>query len=120
MKKVMTVLMDAADRLLKQFYVCAFSQFSPRSCGTKVPQLKEVTISPFFHLQFMRNVYGLIQQLIDICLNYKTKQTSLNKFRTKPLQYHCSHTLEAAALMQTATVYQSMDNDNGYCRIEFE
>jgi hypothetical protein len=56
----MAVLMDAPDRLLKQFYVCAFPQFSPGSYETKGPQLKEVTISPFFHLQFIRNGYGLI------------------------------------------------------------
>jgi len=51
----MTVLMEAPDRLLKQLYLYAFPQFSPGSYGTKGPQLKEVTISPFSHMQFMRN-----------------------------------------------------------------
>jgi len=47
----MTALMD----------VRIFPQLSPGSYGTKRPQLEEFTISPFFHLQFIRNGYGLIQ-----------------------------------------------------------
>jgi hypothetical protein len=118
MKQVMTVLMDAPDRLLKQFYVCAFPQFSPRSYGTKVPQLKEFTISPSFHLQFMRNGYGLIQQLIDLCLNYKTKQASLNKLRNKTATISLSPHARGSRTNETATVYPSMDTDSGYFMTE--
>jgi len=69
MKQGTTVLMYETGRLLKQFYVCAFPQFSPGSYETKGPRLKEVTISLFFHLQFKRNGYDLIQQVMELCLN---------------------------------------------------
>jgi hypothetical protein len=58
--------MDAPDRLLKQLQFYALPQFSAGSYGTKGPPLKQVTISPFFRLQFLRNGYRLIQQLTDL------------------------------------------------------
>jgi hypothetical protein len=50
--------------------------------------------------------------------NKKTKQTSLNKFRNKPVTISLFPHARGSLTDVTSTVYRSMRSDNGYFRIE--